>query len=710
MGATFAKHLPMTHQVIARINTLWANLPLRAKALALLILPLPVAIVVSVAIYGAHRGAQNDQIQMQRAWDMQNHLYGAEQSLLNAEVAVFEFLQRGDGSRLDQYEESKRQVGEAAAHFGDLIREEPGQAQAWREVRPLIDQEFDLLESLRASPPSASPKQRRDAQLWLKVQELSMGVRARLTAMRVEQDRVLRLAAAQANRSRFRVFPVFFEGAIVGMFFQLIASLALAGAIAGQIRSLAVNARRFCQGLPTKLFKPDTREISNLANELQQAAALMADHERELRQSEMRFRSLFKEAPIAYHEIDDAGIIRHVNHAEGALLGVEREELVGKYVWETVAPGWRDRVRRTVLERLGGASQCVIFECDYQCSDGTMITVEVHENLIRDRDGRITGIRSAMLDVTARKMVDMAVRKVDQYARELRTKNDELLLALDAAREGSATKGRFLASMSHELRTPLNGIIGLTELMYDGLVGPLSDEHKEYLGDILASSRHLLQLVNDVLDLAKVESGKMEFRREAVKIPPLLDEVRDVLRILADKKRIAISIEIGHNLDTVVTDSARLKQVVYNYLSNAIKFTPDDGSIIVRAEWEGGRAFRIEVEDVGPGIQESDIPRLFADFLQLDGRKPNQGTGLGLALTKRIVEGQGGIVGVRSALGTGSVFFAVLPSEFPPDFDDDSPSRVLTDSEKNAESKQATAEAFASIPTRPRMLALQRSS
>src|SRR6185295_8381132 len=123
----------------------------------------------------------------------------------------------------------------------------------------------------------------------------------------------------------------------------------------------------------------------------------------------------------------------------------------------------------------------------------------------------------------------------------------------------------------------------------------------------------------------------------------------------------------------------------------------------------GGRAFRIEVEDAGPGIQEKDIPRLFADFLQLDGIKPNQGTGLGLALTKRIVEGQGGSVGVRSALGMGSVFFAVLPSEFPTNLSDDSLSRVLTDSEKNAESEQATADAFASIPTRPRMAARQPS-
>jgi len=217
--------------------------------------------------------------------------------------------------------------------------------------------------------------------------------------------------------------------------------------------------------------------------------------------------------------------------------------------------------------------------------------------------------------------------------------------------------------MSHELRTPINGIIGLTELMFDGVTGAVSDEQKEYLGDILASSRHLLQLVNDILDLAKVESGKMDFRKESVELAPLLREVRDVLRILADKKRIAIRIDDGH-VETVVADPARLKQVVYNYLSNAIKFTVESGAIQVRARWEGGRAFRLEVEDTGPGIPDADIPRLFADFQQLDSARPVLGTGLGLALTKRIVEGQGGVVGVRSRPGVGSIFYAVFPIEF----------------------------------------------
>jgi signal transduction histidine kinase len=262
------------------------------------------------------------------------------------------------------------------------------------------------------------------------------------------------------------------------------------------------------------------------------------------------------------------------------------------------------------------------------------------------------------------------------------------------AREANATKGRFLAAMSHELRTPLNGIIGLAELMHDGVVGVVTDEHKEYLGDILDSSRHLLRLVSDVLDLAKVESGKMEFRLEPVEIGPLLREVHDVLRIIADKKKIAFTLAISPELKTVVTDGARMKQVAYNYLSNAIKFTPEKGTIQVRATREGPASFRFEVEDTGPGIHASDIPLLFADFRQLEAT-PNQGTGLGLALTKRIVETLGGSVGVRSTPGSGSVFYAVLPGLAEPEI---RPSFAREDVDFPGD---GTAAVFSRIPIRP---------
>jgi CheY-like chemotaxis protein len=203
-------------------------------------------------------------------------------------------------------------------------------------------------------------------------------------------------------------------------------------------------------------------------------------------------------------------------------------------------------------------------------------------------------------------------------------------------------------------------------MMHDGKVGPVSGEHKEYLGDILSSGRHLLQLINDVLDLAKVESGKVELRPEKVDLERLVTQVRDSLRTLLAQKRMKLRVKVDPALGEIVIDPAKFKQVLYNYISNALKFTPDEGVVTVRLLPEGSRFFRLEVEDSGIGIKPEDLGRLFIEFQQLDSSmaKKYPGTGLGLALTKRLVEAQGGQVGVRSTPGEGSIFSAVLPRSF----------------------------------------------
>jgi signal transduction histidine kinase/DNA-binding response OmpR family regulator len=250
---------------------------------------------------------------------------------------------------------------------------------------------------------------------------------------------------------------------------------------------------------------------------------------------------------------------------------------------------------------------------------------------------------------------------------ELQDKNLELERQSRRVQEANRLKSEFLANMSHELRTPLNAITGFSELMFDGKVGPMSTQQKEYLGDILSSGKHLLGLINDVLDLAKIESGKMEFRPEPVRIDKLIGEVRDILRAIAASKRIQVRVEIESGIGQVVTDPAKLKQVLYNYLSNALKFTPDEGQVSLRAKPEGSDALRVEVEDNGIGIRREDIAKLFVEFQQLDSSmaKRSQGTGLGLALCKRVVEAQGGSVGVQSTPGKGSIFYAILPLRAP---------------------------------------------
>lgn len=250
-----------------------------------------------------------------------------------------------------------------------------------------------------------------------------------------------------------------------------------------------------------------------------------------------------------------------------------------------------------------------------------------------------------------------------------RSADDEVRRLLEGenlrVREASRLKSEFLANMSHELRTPLNAIIGFAELLYDEEVGPVAPQQREFLGDILTSGKHLLQLISDILDLSKIEAGRMNFHPEALSVERVVSEVRSVLRTTAQSKKIRLSVEVTPDLTDFVVDGARLKQVLYNYLSNAIKFTAEGGRVAVRASKEPTGALRIEVEDTGVGIAPADLQRLFTDFLQLDASaaKAHGGTGLGLALTRRIVEAQGGAVGVRSALGEGSVFWAVIPQQ-----------------------------------------------
>jgi PAS domain S-box-containing protein len=447
---------------------------------------------------------------------------------------------------------------------------------------------------------------------------------------------------------------------ILGSVGALLLHLLISARLARRLAWVEENARRLAHGLPLEPARRAADEIGALERKIEEAAALLSARERESRESEQRYRDLFDRAPVPYQETDRDGIVRRFNQEVCTLLKCTPDRVECRRAWEFVIPDQREAFRRAMLDRIANAIETAPFECEYELANGARIVVEVRESLIRNQAGEVLGMCSSLLDVTERKLASVAARKVAQYAMELRNKNEQLAHALEAARSATEAKSRFLASVSHELRTPLNGIIGFSELLYDGKLGAVAEEHRDVLADILSSARHLLQIISDILDLSKVEAGRMEFHPERVEIAPLVHEVRDVVRPLSERKSICVTTELPPAL-VAVLDPSRFKQVLYNYLSNAVKFTPDGGGVAVRILAADG-AFRLEVEDTGIGIPPGEVSKLFQDFQQLsNGRGHGQGTGLGLALTRHIVEAQGGSVGVRSAPVRGTVFTATFP-------------------------------------------------
>jgi signal transduction histidine kinase len=249
----------------------------------------------------------------------------------------------------------------------------------------------------------------------------------------------------------------------------------------------------------------------------------------------------------------------------------------------------------------------------------------------------------------------------------------DLREAKERAESSDRAKSDFLANMSHELRTPLNAIIGFSEVLVDEKAGPLNSDQKEFLGDILKSGQHLFEVINDVLDLAKVATGKLELKAQSFSLKDAIAETCGIVKPMADARNVAIEVDVSVDNDIVTVDPLRFKQVLYNLLSNAIKYNHDNGNVRVAVSVNEQKEIRLQVRDTGMGIKKEDLPRIFDDFIQLNSSttKVQQGTGLGLALSKKIVEQQGGSIAAESEVGRGSMFTVVVPLASKPAQQDD---------------------------------------
>jgi signal transduction histidine kinase/CheY-like chemotaxis protein len=253
-------------------------------------------------------------------------------------------------------------------------------------------------------------------------------------------------------------------------------------------------------------------------------------------------------------------------------------------------------------------------------------------------------------------------RKVRERTQELEVVNLKLQDSNRELQRVNSLKSEFLANMSHELRTPLNAIIGFSELLLDPTFGDLNQDQKGYTSDILSSGRHLLELINDILDLSKIEAGKMRLAREVFEVGPVVEEAMALLRVEAGRKNLRLTARVEDARAPVDADRSKIKQVMYNLLSNAVKFTPPGGEVALATSADGGTLV-VEVSDNGIGIRPEDQERIFEAFTQVDGSlaRQYQGTGLGLTLVRRFVEMHGGRIAVWSRPDEGSRFTVRIP-------------------------------------------------
>lgn len=417
---------------------------------------------------------------------------------------------------------------------------------------------------------------------------------------------------------------------------------------------------------------------------------------------DLPFESMVEQINDGILVVEMNGEIIYANPSMADMIGYSRQQMVGAELFDFMDEEWTARAKANLRRREEGVAE--MFDHQWQHRDGSGVWTLVSAKPMKDEDGVQWGSLVAIQEISERKRMEEKIRRardelearVRERTRELREANERLQTEVQErteaerrAREASRAKSAFLANMSHELRTPLNAVIGYSELVQEELAmgrdDPSSlpiDAIEQDLNKVHGAGAHLLELINDILDLTKIEAGKMSFRREFFAFDELVDEVVDTVIPRASENGNQVVAE--HGWDGLFNgDRTRLKQVLLNLTGNAAKFT-ENGTITVRTEETtvgGQEAVRVEVIDTGIGIADEQIERLFEPFTQADESTTREygGTGLGLTICKRFVEMMDGTIDVDSTPGEGTTFVVEIPSAQPSGLDSETSEVVLTD-------------------------------
>ncbi|MFH1199200.1 MAG: ATP-binding protein [Candidatus Omnitrophota bacterium] len=369
-----------------------------------------------------------------------------------------------------------------------------------------------------------------------------------------------------------------------------------------------------------------------------------------LSESQEQYRQLVEDANSIILRMDVNGNLTFFNKFAQQFFGYEESQILGKSVIGTIVPlvdSAGADLQRMIRDIFIHPENYVNNENENITSSGKRVCIAWTNRPLLDKDGQFKEVLCIGNDIT-----------------KLKDAEDQMLKAKEAAEGASKAKSAFLANMSHELRAPINSVIGFAELLKDEVTGSLNDKQKEGVGYILESSRHLLSLINDILDLSKAEAGKMSLELSEFNLKDLIKKSFVFIAEAAFKRRASLSCDIKDDIGVIQADERKVKQIIFNLLSNAVKFTPEGGKVGVEAVKIDNNQIQICVWDTGIGIEEKDSSKVFSEFEQIDNEYSRKyaGSGLGMPLSKKLVELHGGKLWFTSAgKDKGSRFYFTLP-------------------------------------------------
>jgi len=379
---------------------------------------------------------------------------------------------------------------------------------------------------------------------------------------------------------------------------------------------------------------------------------LNQDLEKRAIESESRYQQIVELAEEGIWVIDSNSQITYVNQAMAKMLGFTESEMLGHPIWDLMNETDYQLAISNIERRQKGAAEKHEFQL--KAKDGKLVWTYMSMSPVFDENDQLLWSCALVYDITEQKQAD----------EQLRQSSERISLANAELARATRLKDEFLANMSHELRTPLNAILGLTEALQEEVYGPLTARQRKSLGTVEQSGQHLLELINDILDLSKIESGKMELQIQPVSLGSLCESSLTFVKQQAHQKKIKLNFQIVEGLGKVQLDERRIRQVLVNLLSNAVKFTPEGGEVRVEVAVDPDcEILQLRVIDTGIGIAPENIDRLFKPFVQLDSSLSRRyaGTGLGLSLVRRIIELHSGSISLESEVGKGSKFTVTLP-------------------------------------------------